>query len=105
MSRLPAGRPTEVPADRSSDPTLMLIDRLWLERRIGGSWTGLDGSAPVVHPGDVLRVTALAAVGVDIAEPVWGYLVRDRVGKLRPVRSEHPGIGDPTPADAVGDQP
>jgi ABC-type polysaccharide/polyol phosphate transport system ATPase subunit len=77
---LPAGRPTDVPADRSSDAALMNIERIWLERRAAGGWTGLDGEAPIVHPGDVLRLTALSRVGIDVAEPVWGYLVRDRVG-------------------------
>ena len=79
-TELPAGRSTDVPLNRSSDPTLMHIERLWVERRSAGDWTGLAGEAPVVHPGDVLRVTALAHVELDVAEPVWGYLVRDRVG-------------------------
>jgi ABC-type polysaccharide/polyol phosphate transport system ATPase subunit len=79
-TELPSGRPTHVPADRSSDAALMHVEQLWVERRGAGGWTGLDGEAPVVHPGDVLRLTALSRVGLDVTEPVWGYLVRDRVG-------------------------
>ncbi len=79
-SLIPVGRATDVPVDRSSDPSLMHIERLWVERRTAGDWKGLDGEAPIVHPGDILRVTAVADVGIDVVEPVWGYLVRDRVG-------------------------
>ena len=71
----------DVPASRASAPDVMRIDRAWVRRfdEVAG-YSVLDAEAPVVTPGERLRLSFEVVVGRPIDRPVWGYLVRDRVG-------------------------
>jgi ABC-type polysaccharide/polyol phosphate transport system ATPase subunit len=70
----------EVETDRSTAPSALTVHRLAIARRDGDEWTTLDPDGPIVHPGDRLRLQVDVTLHVPIDEPVWGYLMRDRVG-------------------------
>lgn len=72
---------TPVPSGRSSAPEVVRVDQVWVAR-VGelGTTKALDAEAPVVTAGERLRITIDVVLGRAIAKPIWGYLVRDRVG-------------------------
>jgi len=78
---LPDDLGVEVPASRASAPEVLRVDRAWVHRLddVAGA-KALDAEAPVVTPGECLRLTFDVSVGHPVDRPVWGYLVRDRVG-------------------------
>jgi len=75
-----ATRFTEVDAARSSNPDAMRVLGVAVRRRSGDEVMELDGAALTVLAGDELQLRFDVEVGVPVREPVWGYLVRDRVG-------------------------
>jgi ABC-type polysaccharide/polyol phosphate transport system ATPase subunit len=70
----------EVPPERSSDADAFAVLRAGVALVREGSTQLLDAEAPVVHPGDAVQLRFEVEIGVDVAEPIVGYLVRDRVG-------------------------
>ena len=72
-----------VPVDpaRSTDPEALNVRQLMAARQSGrGSWESADGDSVTVRTGDRVRVALDVSVGRSIAQPIWGYLMRDRVG-------------------------
>jgi len=78
---LPTEPGVAIPSSRASAAEVMHIDRAWLHRLddVAGP-VALDADAAVVTPGDCVRLTFDVVLGRPIDRPVWGYLVRDRVG-------------------------
>jgi ABC-type polysaccharide/polyol phosphate transport system ATPase subunit len=70
----------DVDAARSSDDSSFAVLQAGAARMNGSIGEPLDAAAPVVRPGDVLRFSFVVDIGVDVDQPVFGYLVRDRVG-------------------------
>lgn len=64
----------------SSAPDAMRVLGVAVSRAVGTSWKRLDPDAVIASPEDRLRFQFEVELGQDVAEPVWGYLVRDRVG-------------------------
>jgi hypothetical protein len=78
---LPTEGSVEVAPARASAPDVMRVNRAWVRRvdPISGD-VPLDAAGAVATPGDRLRLIFEVQVGRAIERPVWGYLVRDRVG-------------------------
>lgn len=66
---------------RSTDPEALQVHRLLASRQSGqGLWEPLDGDAITLRTDDRLRVALDVTVGCALSQPIWGYLMRDRVG-------------------------
>ena len=71
----------EIDPGRSTDPDALQVHRLLASRQSGrGLWEPLDSGAVTLRTDDRLRVVLEVTVGCSIAQPIWGYLMRDRVG-------------------------
>jgi len=71
----------EIDPGRSTDPDALKVHRLLASRQSGrGPWEPLDGGAITLRTDDRLRVALEVTVGCSIDQPIWGYLMRDRVG-------------------------
>lgn len=79
-SEMAARLPLEIDESRSSNPEAMKILRTGIQKQRGLTCSTVNSDAPVVLPGDQIKVTFEAQVGMRVREPVWGYLIRDRVG-------------------------
>jgi ABC-type polysaccharide/polyol phosphate transport system ATPase subunit len=71
---------TDLDPSRSSNPEAMRVLRFAARKQRGDAQTPVASDAPLVVPGDRVILLFETEVGVDVREPVWGYLVRDRVG-------------------------
>jgi len=72
---------TEVDGEKSTAPGVLDVNRFAISKvDESGVVVPLDPEALVVHPGDVLRAQFDLTLQLDLDEPIWGYLVRDRVG-------------------------
>lgn len=70
-----------IPAGRASAPELMRVERAWVRRSDAATGdVALDAAAAIVTPGEHITLSFEVVLGLDIERPVWGYLVRDRVG-------------------------
>jgi ABC-type polysaccharide/polyol phosphate transport system ATPase subunit len=65
---------------RSSNPAGMHICRWQAFKERRGVSSTITSDAPVVVPADRVVLQFEIELGVDVPEPVWGYLFRDRVG-------------------------
>ncbi len=65
---------------RSSSDEALSVRGIGVDEWTGASWRALEPEAVVLSPGTRIRLRCDLDVGTDVAEPVWGYLVRDRVG-------------------------
>ncbi len=97
----PAGEPAAAPSDgstprledvldpgdmqvvgehRSSNPAGMRIVRVRATKHRAGAELPLSFDSAIVVPGDGVSLQLEVELGVPLDEPVWGYLMRDRVG-------------------------
>ncbi len=65
---------------RSSNPAGMRIVRFRASKRRDGTDYPLSAEAAILVPGDAVSLQLEVELGVALDEPVWGYLMRDRVG-------------------------
>jgi hypothetical protein len=73
--------PLRVDRSRSSDPDALSVNGLLASRQSGsGPWEAIGADSVTLRTGDRLRVSLDVTVGVAIAQPIWGYLMRDRIG-------------------------
>ena len=94
----------EVDPSRSSNPDVLTVHRFRARRSRAGTTTPVLGDASLVIPGDRLTLDFTVSLGVAVEQPVWGYLIRDRVGNALfgqntvgsgiPVDSLRPGMYD-----------
>ncbi len=70
----------EVDPSRSSNPEAMTVHRFKARCMRDGQEVSVSPAAPIVVPGDVLTLDFEVELGVAVNQPVWGYLMRDRVG-------------------------
>ena len=71
-----------IPIDptRSSNPEALTVLRFRARRTHHGRISPVLGEASIVVPGDRLTLAFTVSLRVHVEEPVWGYLIRDRVG-------------------------
>ena len=70
-----------VDPDNSSNPDTLRLNRLrWARTNADGTSIPTAGSETVARPGDTLRLDMNITLGTEVNEPVFGYLVRDRIG-------------------------
>ena len=65
---------------RSSNPDVLTVQRFRARRSRDGAVTPLLGDASLVIPGDRLTLDFTVSLRISVEQPVWGYLIRDRVG-------------------------
>lgn len=70
----------DVDASNSSNPQAMAVRRFRARCLRQGHDVALSPAAPMVVPGDVLTLEFEVDLGIAVDQPVWGYLMRDRVG-------------------------
>ena len=70
----------DVDPARSSNPDVLTVHRFRAQRSRGAKTTQLLADASLVIPGDRLSLDFTVSLGVPVDQPVWGYLIRDRVG-------------------------
>ena len=71
----------DVDRSRSTDPEALTVHRLLASRMSGGgSWEPVGRDSVTLRTGDRFRIALDVSVGRSINQPIWGYLMRDRVG-------------------------
>jgi ABC-type polysaccharide/polyol phosphate transport system ATPase subunit len=70
----------DVDLSRSSNPEAMAVRRFRARCIRDGQTLVLSPAAAIVVPGDELMLEFEVELGVSVDQPVWGYLMRDRVG-------------------------
>jgi hypothetical protein len=70
-----------VEPSRSSDPDALTVHRILAFRQSGqGPREPMEGNAVTLRTGDRIRIALDVLVGRPVSQPIWGYLMRDRVG-------------------------
>jgi ABC-type polysaccharide/polyol phosphate transport system ATPase subunit len=71
-----------LPADRSSNPDALMLESVGVGVQDGAEIKPQEATAATMRPGQRLVLDLVLALNVPVAQPIVGYLVRDRVGNV-----------------------
>jgi ABC-type polysaccharide/polyol phosphate transport system ATPase subunit len=72
----------QLPPDRSSNPDALVVESVGVGVQNGAELKPQEATAAVMRPGQRLVIDLVVGLKVPVAQPIVGYLVRDRVGNV-----------------------